>query len=104
MNRLWVALLPELKQFPPDSRSVALQRARQTPLDVIEFVGMAVGLVAVTALTKYSLPDLSMASRFALALINFGVALPLLLVVLGPFHLRRLRRGLRKQLQSQDPS
>jgi hypothetical protein len=99
MNRLWPALLPELRQFPAPERDQALQQARATPLDVIELVGMAVGLVVVTALTKYSVPDPSMASRFALALINFAVAMPLLVAVLGPFHLRRLRRGLRLQLQ-----
>jgi hypothetical protein len=99
MKRLWPALLPELRQFPETERDEALSQARETELDVIELVGMAVGLVAVTALTKYSVPDLSMASRFGLALVNFAVAMPLLVAVLGPFHLRRLRRGLRRQLQ-----
>ena len=98
MKRLWPALLPELRQFPEPERDLALQQARETPLDVIELVGMAVALVVVTALTKYSVPDPSMASRFALALINFAVAMPLLVATLGPFHLRRLRRGLRRQL------
>lgn len=100
VKRLWPALLSELRQFPESEREQALQRARDTSLDVIELVGMAVGLVVVTALTKYSVPDPSMASRFALALINFAVAMPLLVAVLGPFHLRRLRRGLRTQLQN----
>lgn len=99
MKRLWPALLPELRHFPESERDQALQQAKETSLDVIELVGMAVGLVAVTALTKYSVPDPSMASRFALALVNFAVAMPLLVAVLGPFHLRRLRRGLRSQLQ-----
>ncbi|MFO1327050.1 MAG: hypothetical protein U1F56_06805 [Rubrivivax sp.] len=99
VKRLWPALLPELRQFPEADRDRALQQARETALDVVELVGMAVGLVVVTALTKYSVPDASMASRFALALVNFAVALPLLVAVLGPFHLRRLRRGLREQLR-----
>lgn len=98
VHRLWPALLPELRRFPEDERDRALAQARRTPLDVVELVGMAVGLVVVTALTKYSAPDLTMASRFLLALVNFAVALPLLVAVLGPFHLRRLRRGLRRQL------
>lgn len=102
MRQLWPALLPELKQFPQQERDQALERARDTSLDVIELVGMALGLVVVTALTKYSVGDTSLASRFALALINFAVAMPLLVAVLGPFHLRRLRRGLRAQLQSRD--
>lgn len=40
-----------------------------------------------------------MASRFGMALIHFSVPMPLLVAVLGPLHLRRLRRGLRRQLQ-----
>jgi hypothetical protein len=99
MMQLWPVLLPELRQFPESERSGALAKARETVLDVTELVAMAVGLVAVTALTKYGVPDLSMASRFGLTLANFAVALPLLVAVLGPFHLRRLRRGLRRQLQ-----
>lgn len=99
MKRLWPALLPELRLFPQGERDQALQHARETSLDVFELVGMAVGLVVVTALTKYSVPEPSMASRFVLALINFAVAMPLLVAVIGPFHLRRLRRGLRQQLQ-----
>lgn len=104
MKRLWLALLPELKQFPSSERTAALQLARETSLDVVELAGMAVGLVAVTALTKYSLPELPMVSRFVLALVNFAVAMPLLAAVLGPFHLRRVRRGLRHQLQQRGHS
>ena len=100
VKRLWTALLPELRQFQEAEREQALQRARGTSLDVIEFVGMAVGLVAVTALTKYIVPNTSTASRLALALINMAVAMPLMVAALGPFHLRRLRRGLRTQLQN----
>lgn len=104
MTRLWLVLLPELKQFPSTERSAALQLARETSLDVVELAAMAMGLVAVTALTKYSLPELPAVSRFALALVNFAVAMPLLVAVLGPFHLRRVRRGLRHQLQQRGHS
>ncbi len=99
--RLWSALLPELRQFQEAEREQALQRARRTPLEVMELVGMAVGLVVVTALTKTIVPNTSMASRLALVLVNMAVAMPLMVAALGPFHLRRLRRGLRTQLQNQ---
>ena len=101
MNRLWSALLPELRQFPEPERDGALRRARRTALDVAEFVGMAMGVMVVTALTKYSVPEGSTSSRFALALLNVAVAVPLLVLVLGPFHVRRLRRGLRAELRDQ---
>ena len=77
----------------------ALRTARHTELDTLELLGMAAGLVAVTALTRYALPSGSVGARFVFVLLNAVVAIPLLMVALGPFHVRRLRRGLRKQLQ-----
>ncbi|MBL8287570.1 MAG: hypothetical protein JNL85_06290 [Rubrivivax sp.] len=99
MNRLWTALLPELRRFPLLEQEGALRDARATALQTLELLGMAAGLVAVTALTSYGLAGSSMAARFGAATANFVVALPLLVLVLGPFHLRRLRRGLRELLQ-----
>lgn len=94
-NRLWNALLPELRAFAEAEQPGALREARETPLEPFELLGMAAGLVAVTALTGYGTADSSLAARFGAALINFVVAMPLLALALGPFHLRRLRRGLR---------
>ena len=102
MHRVWPTLLPELRQFPENERSAALERARETPLDLVEIAGMAIALVIVTALTKYTRPEATLASRIGMALLNFAVALPLLVAALGPFHLRRLRRGLRAQLEERD--
>ena len=99
MNRLWPVLLPELRQFPAAEQDRALKSARDAALDILEMLGMAAGLVLVTALTRYSLPDALMSTRFGAAVLNFIVAAPLLAVALGPFHIRRLRRGLRDQLQ-----
>ena len=100
MNRLWYVLLPELRRFPEGEQDQILKAARETPLDFIELASMALGFVAVTALTRYSLPDSAMSTRFGAMLLNFAVALPLLAVALGPFHVRRLRRGLRHQLET----
>jgi len=99
VNRLWPVLLPELRQFPATDQDTALRSARDTELDILELLGMAAGLVAVTALTRYTLPSGSIGTRFLFVLLNVVVAIPLLTVALGPFHIRRLRRGLRKQLQ-----
>jgi hypothetical protein len=98
MNRIWPALLPELKRFPPAERNQVLKTARQTPLEALELAAMAAGLVAVTALTKLAISAPDMASRLEGALLNFAVALPMLVAVLGPVHLRRVRRGLKDQL------
>lgn len=99
MSRLWPALLPELREFPPADQEAALRAARDTALDVVELLGMAAALVLVTGLTRYSLPEPGMAPRFLAAVLNFALALPLLAIAVGPLHLRRLRRGLREQLR-----
>lgn len=99
MSRLWPALLPELREFPSAEQEAALRCARDTALDSVELLGIAFALLLVTALTRYGLPEPGVASRFAAAMLNFVVALPLLALALGPLHRRRLRRGLREQLQ-----
>lgn len=98
-GRLRSAALPELRLFAPGERKDALRLARETPLDALELAGMAAGLVVVTALTRYAIAGASLGAGLVIALANFVVALPLLLIFLGPFHLRRLRRGLRAQLR-----
>ena len=103
MNRLWPVLLPELLQFPEAERDEALRAARDTALDLVELAAMAMGLVAVTALTRYTLADSTLSTRLGAAFANFIVALPLLAVAIGPFHVRRLRRGLRLLLHTRGP-
>ena len=66
---------------------------------MLELAGMAAARVVVTALTRYSLADTNIAARLGATLVNFVIAVPLLAACLGPFHLRRLRRGLREQLR-----
>jgi len=99
MNRLWPALLPELRQLPAAEQDEALNAARHTALDFVELLGMAAGLVVVTAVTRFTVADANLSTRLASTLLNFVVAVPLLALVLGPFHLRRLRRGLRERLR-----
>jgi hypothetical protein len=98
MNRLWLVALPELRAFPSTERDEALRKARLASADVLELLGMAAGLVIVTAVTRYALHDADVQTRLAMALLNFVVAVPLLVVVLAPFQVRRVRRGLRAQL------
>jgi hypothetical protein len=102
--RLWPLLLRELQRFPEAERAAALRAARDTPLEVGELIGMAAGLVATTALARsilpdFVLPDFAAADHFVRTIVGWLVALPLLVATLGPFHLRRLRRGLRDQIR-----
>lgn len=99
MRNPWLWLLPELRRFPAQDQPQVLRKAHGTELDIPELLGVALGLVLVTAATQYALPDNTWSSRFAAALLNFIVAVPLMALVIAPFHIRRLRRGLRAQLE-----
>lgn len=99
MTSLWTLVLPELAEFAVRDRAAALEKAGQTELDILELIGMAFGLVLATLVTEYALPGQSLASRFSAALLNFIVAVPLVGLAVAPFHIRRLRRGLRAQLK-----
>lgn len=99
MKALWTSLLPELRHFPPAERDAALLHARATPLQAAELLGTVLAVIVVAALTRHALPDAPAASRLLAMLLDLALALPLLAAAAGAFHLRRLRRGLREQLQ-----
>lgn len=99
MTKLRELIYPDLRRFPAPERGQALDEARHCPLDLIELLGIAAGLVCVAALTRYGVAGVSIADRMALAVVNFVVALPLLALFVGPFLIRRTRRGLRVSLR-----
>lgn len=87
-------LYPALTGIAPQHRQRALHRAREEPLDLLELGGIALAIVCVAAITRYTLVDASIATRLTAGFSNFLIALPLLVVGIGPFHVRRVRRGL----------
>ncbi|HSH91532.1 MAG TPA: hypothetical protein VK996_16210 [Ramlibacter sp.] len=95
-------VLPELGAFPAPKRRAAFEKAGETELDILELLGVALALVLVTVATRYALADQSLPSRAAAAALNFIVAVPLIAMGVTPFHIRRLRRGLRAQLEQLD--
>ncbi len=102
MNRAWLVLLPELRQFPREKQDKALQLARDCELEPLELIGIAVWLVPVMTLAKYILNQASLGEdAFATLVMNVFVVVPLLAAVFAPIHIRRLRRCLRKQLTQQ---
>jgi hypothetical protein len=103
MDALNSLLYPRLDSFPADERANALRHARETSFDVIELIGIAAGLVLVTAITRYQLDTSSAAEGFLRAIGNFVVALPLLAIFVGPFLVRRVRRGLDRELAKRGP-
>jgi len=96
-------LYPDLKKFPPEEREPALRGAKETEFDTLELVGIGVALVLVVGLTKYSAAALGPLQRILAVLANFLVAIPLLAAFAGPFYVRRVRRGLKTQLEKRPP-
>lgn len=92
-------LYPELRLYGRADRDRLLKKASETPFDFLEWVGILGGLVLVVGLTRYGVSGLGLVDRFAVAFANFVLAVPLLIVMVGPFFVRRKRRGLRSQLQ-----
>lgn len=102
MSHFQQILYPELRLFAPEERARALAAARETPFDALELFGMAAGVALVTALTRYAGAELDAMQRFAAGTLNFVIALPLLALAVGPFFVRRVRRGLRDILARRD--
>lgn len=94
VTRLETALYPELQRLEPLERAAAKAHAAEEPFDVVEWLGIAFGIVAVTAMTRYRLPGTEILDRLAMMLVNFAIAIPLLGILIGPFLVRRTRRGL----------
>ena len=94
-------LYPDLGRIAPHHRLRAMERAKSEPFDFLELVSILAAIVTVTYLTRYALKDPTAIDRMSAALANFVVAVPQLLVLAGPFYIRRNRRGLRAFLAEQ---
>lgn len=86
--------MPRLIELPPGEWEHAAQLARNVEFDAVERIAIVAGV----GFTAYSLrfdpeqaASLSVLARY---LIQFLTAVPVLLLVVGPFMLRRARRGL----------
>lgn len=91
-------LYPELRAYGRADRDRLLKKASDTPLDLVEWVGILAALAFVVVLTRYSVAGFGLADRIAVGLMNFVLAILLLGITAGPFLVRRNRRGLRSQL------
>lgn len=89
---LWA--YPALRRLPPAEWNAALKKARQTNFDRTEWIGILAGITFATYLLR---PDAEQAAALSLPVryfIQFIAAVPLLILVVGPFYVRRTRRGL----------
>lgn len=96
MTALRDVLYPELRQLPPAQRESIWRESRRVPFDVLELLGIAAGMVVVTALTAYATALLEPSGRSFAAVANLVIAVPLLALVIGPILMRRTRRALRQ--------
>ena len=90
--------LPQLAQLPPAQWDSAVKQAREMPFDAIERIAMIAG----TAFTTYLLRFAADGSESALPLrfaAQFLAAVPVLILCVGPFYLRCMRRGLEQFIQ-----
>lgn len=90
MDTLIAAFCPELRSLPPGERAEALRAARKLPYDTFELLGIAVGLIVTTLFLTHALDSAAGTGARILA------ACPVAAVAIGPFVLRRTRRGLRR--------
>ena len=85
--------LPHLVKLPPADWQQAVRQARETNFDAIERIGVVVAIAFTTYLLRFDVneTELSLPVRFVA---QFVAAVPLLVLLAGPFYLRCLRRGL----------
>jgi hypothetical protein len=94
-------LYPELRQFPAEARERVLEEARAAPFDFVEWIGLAGGLAAVTVITRSVIDGMPPNAGALRVLVNLVVALPLLVIFLGPCVVRSNRRALHRRLRDE---
>ena len=95
-RRLRLLAYPQLRAVPPNQWELVLARARDTPFDLIEWAGILAGVVFTAFVLRVSAGDPGALLLFYLG--QYVLALPLLIILVGPFYLRRTRRGLDLEL------
>lgn len=89
---LLAQLFPRLREWPVQEWPGVLAKARQVEFDRVEQIATLAGVILVAWQVK---PASSVgASALFAYLLQFALLAPLLLLVLGPFFVRRIRRGL----------
>lgn len=89
---LLARLFPRLREWPVQEWPGALAKARQVEFDRLERIATLAGVILLAWQVK---PASSVgASALVAYLMQFALLAPLLLLVLGPFFVRRIRRGL----------
>ena len=70
-----IFFIRNLRPYGRADRDRLLKKASDTPLDLIEWVGILAALVFVVVLTRYNVAGFGLADRIAGAVVNFLVAI-----------------------------
>ena len=97
-RRAMTWLYPRLREVPPEGWQSLLGKARDTEFDTLEWVGVVAGVAFVAWAVGRGPVAFTMETAFIGHLLRFVLALPLLAAVVGPFYVRRTRRGLDQEL------
>lgn len=89
---------PALRQLPRAEWDQALKQARETNFDTIEWIGVLAGIALVTYLLRFDTDQATALSLPVRYFIQFLAAVPLLVLIVGPFYLRCTRRGLDQEI------
>lgn len=96
-----VSLFPRLRAWPVRDWPGVLEKARSVEADVVERISVIASLVLVTWLLRPPTGlDVPQPLHF---LAQMVMAMPALVVLTGPFYLRRLRRGLQAAYRRDHP-
>ena len=90
-------LHPQLRRLPPEQWRAAVREARRAPLDILELVAMAVGLIAAAVVMRWAMDEVR---GFGVESLFAGGAVAGTIV--GMLLVRRTRRGLRRVLGERD--
>lgn len=101
MIKIWVKLIPELGRLSAAEQVKAIDQANKTSFRTHEAVIMVIWLILAYLLNKRILAAAPADAPLSDALTtNLLITLPLVLLVMVPIYLRKMRREIRQQLQS----
>ena len=97
---LLAQLFPRLREWPVQEWPTVLKSARQVDFDRLEEIATLAGVILVAWQVKPA-TSVGVSALFAF-LVQFVYLAPVLLLVLGPFFVRRIRRGLIEAARNRD--
>lgn len=86
--------MPRLIELPPNEWERAALLARNVEFDAVERIAIVAGVGFTAYALRFDPEQAASLSVLARYLIQFLISMPVLLLVVGPFMLRRARRGL----------